>query len=320
MTNFTQKSIKFDWGEKAEAAFQLLKQKLCSVPILSLPEESKNFVVYCDATHKGFGTVLMQKKKFIAYASCQLKAKDGDSQLTSPKIIHETTEKIVQIKSHIQAARDRQKSYADVRRKPLEFQLKKCMADVLLAISLDEIQVDDKLHFIKESVEITDHEVKHLKQSRISIVKERPPFGGDCKIHVKYQSFHSIRAESPYDTKWAKMAQGKIYGGYRRERVEDLGKKTGYTIQSVQHNPRPGHSNTFYYLDSDESDNDDPSEMIEDQISIHHLSGSPTPSSDPVVSSLSPSLTPTGDSDSILEETDTLLSHSDDFVLDYETF
>nr|GFB04539.1 putative reverse transcriptase domain-containing protein [Tanacetum cinerariifolium] len=46
-----------------------------------------------------------------------------DRQLTGPKIIHETTEKIVQIKSRIQAARDRQKSYADVRRKPLEFQV-----------------------------------------------------------------------------------------------------------------------------------------------------------------------------------------------------
>ncbi|GJZ29380.1 ribonuclease H-like domain-containing protein [Tanacetum coccineum] len=63
--------------------------------------------------------------------------------------------------------------------------------------------------------------------------------------------------------------------------------------------------------DSDESDDDEPSEMIEDQKSIHHLSGSPTPSSDPVVVSLSPSLTPTRDSDSILEETDTLLPHHD---------
>ncbi|GJS50477.1 hypothetical protein Tco_0623839, partial [Tanacetum coccineum] len=72
----------------------------------------------------------------------------------------------------------------------------------------------------------------------------------------------------------------------------------------------PGHPNTFYYLDSDESDDDEPFEMIEDQKSIHHLSGSPT-LSDPVVASLSPSLTPTGDSDSILEETDTLLPHHD---------
>ncbi|GKB89606.1 putative reverse transcriptase domain-containing protein, partial [Tanacetum coccineum] len=63
MTKLTQKSVKFEWGEKAEAAFQLLKQKLCSAPILALPEGSENFVVYCDASHKGLGAVLMQKEK-----------------------------------------------------------------------------------------------------------------------------------------------------------------------------------------------------------------------------------------------------------------
>ncbi|GJY69674.1 hypothetical protein Tco_0472656 [Tanacetum coccineum] len=105
-----------------------------------------------------------------------------------------------------------------------------------------------------------------------------------------------------------------------RERVEVLGKQTGYTIQSVQHNPGPYHPNTFYYSDSDESDDDEPSEMIEDQKLIHHLSGSPTPSSDPVVASLSPLPTPCGDSDSLLEETDTLLSYIDDSFPEYETF
>ncbi|GJV35388.1 putative reverse transcriptase domain-containing protein [Tanacetum coccineum] len=73
MMKLTQKSIKFDWGEKAEAAFQLLKQRLCSAPILALLEGSENFVVYCDASHKGLGTVLMQREKVIAYASRQLK-------------------------------------------------------------------------------------------------------------------------------------------------------------------------------------------------------------------------------------------------------
>ncbi|GJY78124.1 putative reverse transcriptase domain-containing protein [Tanacetum coccineum] len=74
MTKLTQKSMKFEWGEKAEAAFQLLKQKLCSAPILALPEGSENFVVYCDASHKGLGAVLMQREKVIAYASRQLKS------------------------------------------------------------------------------------------------------------------------------------------------------------------------------------------------------------------------------------------------------
>ncbi|GJX98174.1 putative nucleotidyltransferase, ribonuclease H [Tanacetum coccineum] len=73
MTKLTQKSVKFEWGEKAEAAFQLLKQKLCSAPILALPEGSENFVVYCEASHKGLDAVLMQREKVIAYASRQLK-------------------------------------------------------------------------------------------------------------------------------------------------------------------------------------------------------------------------------------------------------
>ncbi|GKA69918.1 putative reverse transcriptase domain-containing protein [Tanacetum coccineum] len=63
MTKLTQKSVKFEWGEKAEAAFQLLKQKSCSALILALPEGSENFVVYCDASLKGLGAVLMQKEK-----------------------------------------------------------------------------------------------------------------------------------------------------------------------------------------------------------------------------------------------------------------
>ncbi|GJS94285.1 putative reverse transcriptase domain-containing protein [Tanacetum coccineum] len=134
----------------------------------------------------------------------------GDAQLTGLKIIHETTEKIIQIKKRIQAARDRQKSYADRRRKPLEFEvgdkvmlkilakvgtlayqlelpeqlsrvhstfhvsnLKKCFVDKPLAIPLDEIQIDDKLNFIEEPIEIMDQEVKGLKQSFIPIVNVR---------------------------------------------------------------------------------------------------------------------------------------------------
>ncbi|GJV90737.1 putative reverse transcriptase domain-containing protein [Tanacetum coccineum] len=149
----------------------------------------------------------------------------GDAQLTGPEIVHETTEKIIQIKKRIQAARDRKKSYADRRCKPLDFQvvdkvmlkvsqwkgvicfgkreklnpcyigtfkvlakvgtvayqlelldqlshvhstfhvsnMKKCLSDEPLAIPLDEIQIDDKLNFIEESIEVMDREVKHLK-------------------------------------------------------------------------------------------------------------------------------------------------------------
>nr|GEU40193.1 putative reverse transcriptase domain-containing protein [Tanacetum cinerariifolium] len=419
MTKLTQKKVKFDWGDKQEAAFQIIKQKLCSAPILALPEGSEEFVVYCDASIKGLGAVLMQREKVIAYGLRQLKVHeknytthdlelgavkelnmrqrhwlellsdydceirhhpgkanavadalnrkerikplqvralvmtihldilrqileaqtkamkpenlksegmggmlienskdpekprkekleprvdgtlclnnrisitcdhdprftsnfwkafqkamgtqldmsmayhpetDGqsertiqtlediyhasikatpfealygrkcrspvcwaevrDAQLSCPELIHETTEKIVQIKQRIQAARDRQKSYADVRRKPLEFQvspwkrvvrfgkrgklkprciglfkvlakvgtvayrlelpeqlsrvhstfhvsnLKKCLSDEPLEISLDEVRIDDKLRFVEEPLEVMDREVKRLK-------------------------------------------------------------------------------------------------------------------------------------------------------------
>nr|GEY18858.1 reverse transcriptase domain-containing protein [Tanacetum cinerariifolium] len=73
MTKPTQKNIKFDWSEKEEAAFQLLKWKLCSASILALPEGSENFMVYGDDSRKGLGAILMQRENVIAYASRQLK-------------------------------------------------------------------------------------------------------------------------------------------------------------------------------------------------------------------------------------------------------
>nr|GFA41113.1 putative reverse transcriptase domain-containing protein [Tanacetum cinerariifolium] len=68
MTKLTQRKVKLEWGNKQEAAFQLLKQKLCSAPILVLPEGSKDFIVYCDASNKGLGAVLMQREKKLCSA------------------------------------------------------------------------------------------------------------------------------------------------------------------------------------------------------------------------------------------------------------
>nr|GEX16965.1 reverse transcriptase domain-containing protein [Tanacetum cinerariifolium] len=73
MTKLTQKKVKFEWDDKQEATFRLLKQKLCSAPILALPEGSEDFIVYCDTLNKGLGAVLMQREKVISYASRQLK-------------------------------------------------------------------------------------------------------------------------------------------------------------------------------------------------------------------------------------------------------
>ncbi|GJZ98730.1 putative reverse transcriptase domain-containing protein [Tanacetum coccineum] len=73
LTSLTQKNKKFNWGEEQEEAFQMLKDKLCNGPILMLPDGPDDFVVYCDASNQGFGCVLMQRGKVIAYASRQLK-------------------------------------------------------------------------------------------------------------------------------------------------------------------------------------------------------------------------------------------------------
>nr|GFB76246.1 putative reverse transcriptase domain-containing protein [Tanacetum cinerariifolium] len=73
LSKLTQKNKKFDWGIEEEEAFQTLKHKLCSAPILDLHEATENFIVYCDASLKGYGVVLMQREKVIAYASRQLK-------------------------------------------------------------------------------------------------------------------------------------------------------------------------------------------------------------------------------------------------------
>nr|GEX98749.1 hypothetical protein [Tanacetum cinerariifolium] len=73
LSKLAQKNKKYEWGMEEEEAFQTLKQKLCSAPILALPEGTENFIVYCDASLKGSGAVLMQREKVIAYASRQLK-------------------------------------------------------------------------------------------------------------------------------------------------------------------------------------------------------------------------------------------------------
>ncbi|GJS54028.1 putative reverse transcriptase domain-containing protein [Tanacetum coccineum] len=73
LTKLTQKDKKYEWGREEEEAFQTLKKKLCSAPILALPEGTEDFVVYYDASLKGYGSMLMQKEKVIVYASRQLK-------------------------------------------------------------------------------------------------------------------------------------------------------------------------------------------------------------------------------------------------------
>nr|GFB48634.1 putative reverse transcriptase domain-containing protein [Tanacetum cinerariifolium] len=85
MTKLTQKKVKFEWGDKQEAAFQLLKQKLCSAPILALPKGSEDFIVYCNASNKGLGAVLMQRENERTRTAIKSSSLGNDHWLGSSK-------------------------------------------------------------------------------------------------------------------------------------------------------------------------------------------------------------------------------------------
>ncbi|GKC70645.1 putative reverse transcriptase domain-containing protein [Tanacetum coccineum] len=185
-------------------------------------------------------------------------AEVGEGQLIGPELVQETTEKILQIKDRLKAARDRQKSYVNTEEKALEFcvgdyvflkvspwksvvrfgkkgklaprfvgpfeiikkvgpvaykldlleeldgvhdtfyvsNLKKCLADPILQVPLDEIQVDAKLNFVEEPVKFLERKFKKLKRSRIAIVKVRwnskrgPEFTWECEDQMKLKYPH----------------------------------------------------------------------------------------------------------------------------------
>nr|GEV53745.1 reverse transcriptase domain-containing protein [Tanacetum cinerariifolium] len=98
MPKLTQKKVKFEWGNKQQAAFQLLKKKLCSAPILALPERSADFIVYYDASIKGLGAVLMQREKCslsrsedIAYTKLSVRPQEFATYSRSKRVEHEAT-------------------------------------------------------------------------------------------------------------------------------------------------------------------------------------------------------------------------------------
>ncbi|XP_050896305.1 uncharacterized mitochondrial protein AtMg00860-like [Lathyrus oleraceus] len=73
MTRLTRKEISFKWDSKCEKSFMSLKEKLTTAPVLVIPDPSKSYEVFCDASKKGLGGVLMQNGQVVAYASRQLK-------------------------------------------------------------------------------------------------------------------------------------------------------------------------------------------------------------------------------------------------------
>ncbi|GJU55432.1 putative reverse transcriptase domain-containing protein [Tanacetum coccineum] len=159
LTSLNQKNQKYEWGEKKEEAFQTLKNKLYDAPILSLPDGVEDFVVFCDASNQGLGCVLMQRGKVSLVGGVRTIIMDEAHK--NRYSIHPGVDKMYHdlrdmywwpgmkkdIATYIskcltcskvsrddrqgrsdqgeaQAARDRQKSYANNRRKPLEFEVK----------------------------------------------------------------------------------------------------------------------------------------------------------------------------------------------------
>ncbi|GKA22334.1 putative reverse transcriptase domain-containing protein [Tanacetum coccineum] len=162
---------------------------------------------YSNSYHSSIQCALFEALYSRKCRSPVLWAKIGEGSLIGLELVLETTNKVVLIKEKLKAARDCQKSYADKRRKPLEFEvgsfeilkriglvayrlrlpeelnsvddtfhvsnLKKCLADANLHVPLDEIMVDKILCFVEEPVEIMDQEIKKLKCKKIALMKVR---------------------------------------------------------------------------------------------------------------------------------------------------
>ncbi|GJY19162.1 putative reverse transcriptase domain-containing protein [Tanacetum coccineum] len=133
-------------------------------------------------------------------------AEVGDVQLTGPEIIHETTEKIEEIRQRFQAILKRVGPVAYTLELPKKLSsvhntfyisnLKKCLSDESLVIPMKELRLDDTLNFVEEPVEIMDREVKQLRQSRIPIVKVR--WNSKRGPEFTWEREDQIRAKYPH--------------------------------------------------------------------------------------------------------------------------
>ncbi|GJY84109.1 putative reverse transcriptase domain-containing protein [Tanacetum coccineum] len=209
-----------------ESAFQLLKQKLCEAPILALPEGNNDFVVYCDASLQGLGANALgtQLDMSMAYHP----ETDGQSERTIQTLEDMLRACVIDFgkgwERHLPLCHS-VKGVIRFRKRdgPFKFlkgsipvaytlelpeelskihgafhisNLKKCQSNESLVILMKELQLDDKLNFVEEPVEIIDREVKQLKQSRIPIVQVR--WNSKKGQEFMWEREDQIRAKYPH--------------------------------------------------------------------------------------------------------------------------
>ncbi|KAD7478433.1 hypothetical protein E3N88_01569 [Mikania micrantha] len=212
LTALTHTGTKYDWTDKQEAAFQLLKQKLCSAPILSLPEGTENFVVYCDASAQGevvfalkiwrhylYGTkctiytdhkslqhifdqkdLNMRQRRWVEFLNdyeCTIKYHPGKPNVVADALSIKDTTPTRRVRALMLTIHT-------------DLPDNKCLSDETLVVPLEEIQVDEQLRFIEEPVEIMDREVKAMEDRDIGYILvdleqcPRGPMGGLVPIRT----------------------------------------------------------------------------------------------------------------------------------------
>nr|GEV40512.1 putative reverse transcriptase domain-containing protein [Tanacetum cinerariifolium] len=211
-TTPTEKNKKFEWETEVEEAFQTLKQKLCCAPILALPEGSDDFVVYCDASLRGFGAVLMQREKVIAYASRQLRTHEENYTTHDLEIgavvfalrwIELLSDYDCEIRYHpgkanVVADTLSQKKKELIRVKSLVMTVHPCLHDQIHnaqseAIEKKNVKAENLGRLIKPIFEIY-HDGTRYHDKRIWL----PKFGGlrDLIMHESHKSKYSIHPGS----------------------------------------------------------------------------------------------------------------------------
>ncbi|GJW03792.1 putative reverse transcriptase domain-containing protein [Tanacetum coccineum] len=183
MTKLTQKNVKFDWGEKEEAAFQLIKQKL-SYASRQLKIYEKNYTTH-DLELGAVVFALKMWRHYLYGTSLNLPKQILEAQIKALKPENLIAEDVREHQKHSGLLVQPEIPEWKWEKITMDFVTKlpkmtngydtiwKCLSNESLVIPLEELCVDDKLHFVEEPVEVMDREVKQLKISHIPIIKVR---------------------------------------------------------------------------------------------------------------------------------------------------